>query len=280
VLATPEPSPGRAAMLLIVTDDRNLLLHKRDDKAGIPHPGCWSGFGGAAEDGESVEDAVRREVFEETGLKIAEPVFLAEEVDAEGDGRLVSLFYVVGGIAPGDIDLREGAGVGVHAIGDLDRLPVAPFVLRAVRSHLVPVLGSFRLRAAAAADIDALIALWLEAAENFSRPTDTRQAAASLLDRDPEAVIVAEHDGELIGSVIAGWDGWRCHLYRLAVRPHWRRKGVASALLEAAENRFRALGGNRADAMVLDSNDLGRDFWLGSGYRRQDDWRRWVKTLG
>lgn len=127
-------------MLLIVTEDQKLLLHLRDDKPGIPHPGCWSGFGGAVEDGESAVDAVRREVFEETGLRIAEPVFLTEEVDAEGDGRLVSLFYVVGGIAPDDIDLREGAGVGVHGIGDLAGLKVAPFVHRAVRSHLVPAL--------------------------------------------------------------------------------------------------------------------------------------------
>jgi 8-oxo-dGTP pyrophosphatase MutT (NUDIX family) len=271
----------RAAMLLIVTEDRKLLLHLRDDKPGIPHPGCWSGFGGALEDGESAEDAVRREVFEETGLKITAPVFLTEEADAEGDGRLVSLYYVIGGIAPGDIDLREGAGVGVHAIGDLDRLPVAPFVLRAVRSHLAPTLdGSFRLRAARAGDIGALLGLWLEAAENLSRPADTREAVASLLSRDPEALIVAEQDGELVGSVIAGWDGWRCHLYRLAVRPRWRRRGVASALLRAAEDRFAALGGSRADAMVLDRNDLGRDLWAASGYRRQDDWRRWVKPIG
>lgn len=133
---------GRAAMLLIVTGDQRLLLHLRDDKPGIPHPGCWSGFGGAVEDGESVVDAVRREVFEETGLRIAQPVFLTEEVDAEGDGRLVSLFYVLGDIAPDDIDLREGAGVGVHGFGELDGLPVAPFVYRAIRSHLVPALGA------------------------------------------------------------------------------------------------------------------------------------------
>ena len=135
------------------------------------------------------------------------------------------------------------------------------------------------LRAGTADDVDGLLALWVEAAENAERAPDTREAVTALLGRDPDAVIVAEHEGELVGSVIAGWDGWRCHLYRLAVRPHWRRQGVASALLEAAENRFRALGGGRADAMVLDSNDLGRDFWAGSGYRRQDDWRRWVKTL-
>jgi len=128
-------------MLLIVTDDRKLLLHHRDDKPGIPHPGCWSGFGGAVEDGESAEEAVRREVLEETGLRIGQPVFLTEEVDAEGDGRLVSLFYVAGGISPADIDLREGAGVGVHDIGDLDHLRVAPFVYRAVHTHLVPRLA-------------------------------------------------------------------------------------------------------------------------------------------
>jgi ADP-ribose pyrophosphatase YjhB (NUDIX family) len=270
-------------MLLIVTDDQQLLLHLRDDKPGIPHPGCWSGFGGAVEDGETVVDAVRREVFEETGLRIAEPVFLTEEVDVEGDGRLVSLFYVVAGIGPDDIDLREGAGVGVHDIGELGRLPVAPFVYRAVRSHLVPALQSgpmaFVLRHATADDIDGLLEMWQEAAENHSRPADTREAVAALLDRDPEAVILAERDGELTGSVIAGWDGWRCHLYRLAVRPKWRRNGVASALLAAAEDRFRALGARRADAMVLDGNDLGRNLWVASGYRRQDEWRRWVKPL-
>lgn len=277
---------GRAAMLLIVTRNRNLLLHQRDDKPGIPHPGCWSGFGGAVEDGESALDAVRREVLEETGLTIAEPVFLTEEVDAEGDGRLVSLFYVVADISPDDIDLREGAGVGVHGIGELDRLPVAPFVRRAVRSHLVPVLllpdgrAAFRVRTARAGDIDALLGMWREAAENHGRPADTREAVAALFDRDPDAVIVAEHDGQVIGSVIAGWDGWRCHLYRLAVRPRWRRKGVASALLRAAEDRFGALGARRVDAMVLDRNDLGQNLWLASGYRRQDDWRRWVKAIG
>ena len=117
------------------------------------------------------------------------------------------------------------------------------------------------------------------AAENATRAPDTREAVTTLLGRDPDAVIMAEQDGELVGSVIAGWDGWRCHLYRLAVRPAWRRRGVGSALLRAAEDRFRAVGAARADAMVLDGNDLGQNLWRASGYRRQDDWRRWVKGL-
>src|SRR5277367_1246142 len=116
----------------------------------------------------------------------------------------------------------------------------------------------FVLRAGTIADVDGLLALWSEAAENAGRAPDTRAAVTALLGRDPDAVIVAEHDGELVGSVIAGWDGWRCHLYRLAVHPAARRRGVASALLRAAEDRFAAVGATRVDAMVLDSNDLGQ----------------------
>jgi len=78
---------------------------------------------------------------EETGITVQHPLFLADEVDVEGDGRLISLFYIAGGISPQDIDLQEGAGIGVHSIGDLDCLCVAPFVYRAIRSHLVPALS-------------------------------------------------------------------------------------------------------------------------------------------
>jgi ribosomal protein S18 acetylase RimI-like enzyme len=138
---------------------------------------------------------------------------------------------------------------------------------------------SFTLRAATAADIEGLLEMWQQAAENASRPPDTAEAVTALLGHDPDAVILAEHNGELIGSVIAGWDGWRCHLYRLAVRPTWRRRGVGSALLRAADDRFRALGAARADAMVLDSNDLGQQLWRANGYRKQGNWRRWVKEL-
>lgn len=151
----------RAAMLLIVTEEGGLLLHHRDDKPGIPNPDCWAGFGGAVEGGETVEDAVRREVREETGLDITDPVFLTEAVDDEGDGRTVSLFYVVGGVRLEDIDLHEGAGVGVHRIEDLPELKMTPFVRRAVHSHLLPLVASD-----AGAQVNALMAEYERAANS------------------------------------------------------------------------------------------------------------------
>jgi ribosomal protein S18 acetylase RimI-like enzyme len=137
----------------------------------------------------------------------------------------------------------------------------------------------YTIRTATSADIDALLVLWEKAAENDSRPRDTAEALEALLVRDPDATIVAETDGRLAGSVIAGWDGWRYHLYRLAVDPGCRRQGIGAALLEAAEARFKELGATRADAMVLTGNELGQNLWRASDYTEQPNWRRWVKSL-
>ncbi len=128
--------------------------------------------------------------------------------------------------------------------------------------------------------VDAVLELWRTAAENESRPADTRASVVGLLERDPAALLVAVSDTEVIGSLIAGWDGWRAHLYRLAVRPGHRRRGVGRALLDAAEARLAGLGVRRFDAMVLDLSlsELGHRLWQAAGYRRQDEWGRWVKT--
>ncbi|MEV7603029.1 GNAT family N-acetyltransferase [Kitasatospora sp. NPDC089797] len=137
------------------------------------------------------------------------------------------------------------------------------------------------LRPAAPEEIPALLALWARAAKGTSI-TDDEAGVAALLARDGECLIVAaaaDDPGTPLGTVIAGWDGWRCHLYRLAVDPAHRRRGIGTALLAAAEQRFAALGGRRADAMVLDDNTLGHRTWQAAGYRPEPQWTRWVKPL-
>ncbi|MFJ3195808.1 GNAT family N-acetyltransferase [Streptomyces griseoviridis] len=134
------------------------------------------------------------------------------------------------------------------------------------------------IRAAGPADLDTVLAFWRTAAEGTSI-SDDRAGVERLVERDAGALILAERDGELVGTVIAGFDGWRCHLYRLAVHPGRRRQGIGSALLAAAEERFVALGGRRADAMVLTRNENAHHAWDAAGYGPQDQWLRWVKPL-
>ncbi|MEU0222212.1 GNAT family N-acetyltransferase [Streptomyces sp. NPDC006265] len=152
-------------------------------------------------------------------------------------------------------------------------------------------MTDLRIRAATPEDLDAVLAFWKVAAEGTSI-SDDRGGMERLVARDPGALILAmgvpparaesrarESGGDLAGTVIAGFDGWRCHLYRLAVHPDHRRRGIASALLAAAEERFVRLGGRRADAMVLTHNDTAHRAWDAAGYGPEEKWRRWVKPL-
>ena len=133
------------------------------------------------------------------------------------------------------------------------------------------------IRRADVEDVPALQAFWAVAGENASRPGDDAALVENLLRRDADAILVAEVDGEIVGTVIAGWDGWRAHLYRLAVDPDSRGQGIGRLLMQAAEERLRSLGAIRFDAMVLSGNTLGERAWAAMGYELQEDWRRWVR---
>jgi ribosomal protein S18 acetylase RimI-like enzyme len=134
-----------------------------------------------------------------------------------------------------------------------------------------------QIRSATLQDIEELIEFWSVAGENGSRPADRPDLVVRLLQRDPDAVIVAELDGAIVGTIICGWDGWRGSLYRLAVSPALRRQGIGRRLLAAAEERLSSLGAERFHAMVLDENESGQSVWKAAGYAPQHDWSRWVK---
>ncbi|MGO1399210.1 MAG: GNAT family N-acetyltransferase [Brachybacterium sp.] len=133
------------------------------------------------------------------------------------------------------------------------------------------------IRRGDAEDVSSLLEFWAVAGENSGRPGDDAKLVESLLLRDPESILVAEFDGVIVGSIIAGWDGWRAHLYRLAVDPSSRGHGIGRLLVQAAEARLRSLGAIRFDAMVLSGNALGEHAWEAMGYRCQEDWQRWVR---
>jgi len=128
-------------------------------------------------------------------------------------------------------------------------------------------------------DVTEILDFWANNAENNSRPTDSSVALIGLIARDPDALILAIENGEIVGTVIAGWNGWRCCLYRLAVREDKRKQGIGQLLVDQAIERFKAFGGTRIDAMILDENETAHKAWASFGFEPQDNWSRWVKNI-
>jgi ribosomal protein S18 acetylase RimI-like enzyme len=133
------------------------------------------------------------------------------------------------------------------------------------------------IRPATAADLAAAAALW-EVAGGPTRTPSSLPVAERLFARDPEALLVAIEGNEVVGTIVVGWDGWRCHLYRLAVLPAHRRRGIAAELVAAAVERASALGATRLDATVADANDGAVAFWAAAGFGRDDDDHRWSRS--
>jgi ribosomal protein S18 acetylase RimI-like enzyme len=133
------------------------------------------------------------------------------------------------------------------------------------------------LRTAASEDARAVVALWKEAGA-AATVTDDPASVERLVADDPEALIVAELEGEIVATLIAGFDGWRAHLYRLAVHPRLRRRGVARALVTEAEMRLARRGAKRVNALVADDAEAVM-FWEAVGYGRDPHMGRHVKNL-
>ncbi len=88
-------------------------------------------------------------------------------------------------------------------------------------------------------DYPAVYALWQNAGPGIHvRRSDEPEEIARKLERDPDLFLFAEVDGEVIGSVLGGFDGRRGMMYHLAVAesvpPAWdcirpgRRAGTTS----------------------------------------------------
>ena len=132
------------------------------------------------------------------------------------------------------------------------------------------------IRTAGPADLDAVLRFWDEAEAEPSH-TDDVDGLSRLFDRDPEAILVAEVRSQIIGSIIAGWDGWRGSIYRLAVHPDHRRRGLARRLLAEAEGRLADLGVRRVQAIVVESDARATGFWRTSDWSEQVARLRFVK---
>ncbi len=100
------PQRQRVAAYALLTRDGEILLTRMSDRTRIP--GRWTLPGGGVEHGEDPRDALRREVYEETGLHVV-----------PGRSRDVHASHFVGARADGLVEDYHG----IHLIFDADIEP-------------------------------------------------------------------------------------------------------------------------------------------------------------
>lgn len=127
------------------------------------------------------------------------------------------------------------------------------------------------LRPFVISDYAQAIALWQVSEGVQLRDADSASAIARYLARNPDLSLVAERDGVLIGTLMAGHDGRRGYLQHLAVHPSFRRHGIARALVEASLAALRHEGVDKVHIFVHNDNHDAFAFWQRCDFARRSD---------
>jgi ribosomal protein S18 acetylase RimI-like enzyme len=121
--------------------------------------------------------------------------------------------------------------------------------------------------------------LWAQARSKHASTPDRLDDVERLVAGFPAALLVAEWNGEIVGALIAAWDGWRGNMYRLAVRDGHRRAGIGLALTRAGEDYLGQCGASRVTALVAFDDEVAGGFWESAGYPKDREIGRRVRNL-
>ena len=142
--------------------------------------------------------------------------------------------------------------------------------------------GAVAIRPCRAEECEAVLTLWRRAGA-IPSPTDTLEELLRLVRSEHgDGFLVAVQEGAIVGSVIGAWDGWRGNIYRLAVAPEARRRGLARRLVREAERVLWRKGARRLSALVERHEAQAVAFWdalADAGYQRDPRMMRYVKAL-
>jgi ribosomal protein S18 acetylase RimI-like enzyme len=121
------------------------------------------------------------------------------------------------------------------------------------------------------ADYDACAELWKSVGGGVKfGPSDTFEEIQKKVGYAPDLFLVAESGGQIIATIIGGFDGRRGMIYHLAVDEHWRGQGLAGQLMAGMEKRLVARGCRKMYLMINPEHPELVDFYARMGWKPMD----------
>ncbi|MBU2984915.1 GNAT family acetyltransferase [Saccharophagus degradans] len=114
-------------------------------------------------------------------------------------------------------------------------------------------------------DRSKLIELWKNVFPNERSHNEPSKVLEAKLAVD-DLIIVAEEDGGLIGSCMAGYDGHRGWLYSVGVVEEFRRNGAGSKLVKYAIATLKEIGCIKVNLQIRSTNVEVASFYKSLGF--------------
>ena len=128
-----------------------------------------------------------------------------------------------------------------------------------------------KIRAMDIKDYTEVINLWKNTEGlGINEYDDSKKCIKKFLQMNPKTCFVAEHNKEIIGTILGGYDGRRGLIYHLMVKAEYRKNGTGKKLLEKVEKGFKAQGIKRIYIVTFLNNETGNKFWENNGYAVRD----------
>ena len=118
-------------------------------------------------------------------------------------------------------------------------------------------------------DFTAVISLWQDAGLELNR-SDSFEGIRRKLEHDPDLFLVIEEDHQILGAIMAGFDGRRGWVYHMAVHPYGQGRGWGSMLLDELEKRFKAKGCEKINLLLEPSYTEVISFFERLEYKHND----------
>lgn len=141
-------------------------------------------------------------------------------------------------------------------------------------------MENIMIRTMKAEDYDGVYKLWKTIRGFAIRSVDdSKEGVENFLKRNPSTSVVAECNGEIVGSILCGHDGRRGCLYHVCVAEDFRMQGIGKSMVVRVMEALKAEKINKVCLIAFLQNDLGNAFWKEISWTKREDLNYYDFTL-